>query len=93
MDLDLHTSIHWPPEYFARTRFNVEDIWHRAVKVDFGGIPAMAMSPEHLVVYTCADLAVNHRFAHLLKFRDLFEVISKCPVDFEESCSGRNGGV
>ncbi len=84
VDLDLHTSIHWPPEYFTRTRFNADDIWHRAVKVDFNGIPAMAMSPEHLVVYICADLAVNHRFAHLLKFRDLFEVISKCPVDFEE---------
>ena len=52
--------------------------------IDFRGVPAAAMSPEHLVIYTCLDLAVNHRFAHLIKFRDLFEVFSRFPVDFGE---------
>lgn len=84
VDLDLHTSIHWPPEYFTRTRFDIGDVWSQAFEVSYEGIPAMAMSPEHQVIYTCADLAINHRFAHLIKFRDLFEVLSRCPVDFEE---------
>lgn len=84
VDLDLHTSIHWPPEYFARTRFDIGDVWSHAMDVAYDGTPALAMSPEHQVVYTCTDMAVNHRFAHLLKFRDLFEMFSRYPVDIEE---------
>ncbi len=84
VDLDLHTSIHWPREYFARTRFDATDIWRQASRIDFNGMPAMAMSPEHLVIYTCLDLAINHRFAHLLKFRDLYEILSRFTLDYDE---------
>lgn len=84
VDLDLHTSIHWPREYNRRACFVPDDIWLEATKIDFRGVPAMAMTPEHLVIYIYLDLAVNHRFAHLIKFRDLFEVFSRFPVDFDE---------
>lgn len=84
VDLDLHTSIHWPREYFARTRFDAADIWRQASRIDFTGVPSMAMSPEHLVIYTCLDLAVNHRFARLLKFRDLYEILSRFTLDYDE---------
>jgi hypothetical protein len=84
VDLDLHTSIHWPREYLKRTRFDPAAIWEQAAVIDFRGVPAAAMSPEHLVIYICLDLAVNHRFAHLIKFRDLFEAFSRFPVDFDE---------
>lgn len=84
VDLDLHTSIHWPREYFAKTRFDAADIWSQASRIDFNDVPAMAMSPEHLFIYTCLDLAVNHRFAHLLKFRDLFEILTRFTLDYDE---------
>ncbi len=86
VDLDLHLSIHWPREYERRTRFDPAGIWERASVIDFHGAPAAAMAPEHLVIYTCLDLAVNHRFARLIKFRDLFEIYRRFPVDHDELC-------
>ncbi len=84
VDVDLHVSIHWPKEYERRTRLNSEDFWACSRVEEMWGMPVAAMSPEHLVIFICLDLAVNHRFARLLSLRDLFEVFSAVSVDLDE---------
>ncbi len=84
VDVDLHISIHWPRDYFRRTSFRIEDIWSQASPSTYKGIAIQAMAPEHLFIYTALDLAINHRFARLIKFRDLFEILQKFQVDPEQ---------
>ncbi len=46
-------------------------------------MPSWAMSPEHLVITTLLDAAVNHRYARLIKFRDVLEITRRHEVDWE----------
>ena len=84
VDVDLHLSIHWPREYDRRTRFEPEDIWSCSREDQLWGLPITSMSPEHLVIFLCLDLAANHRFARLITLRDLLESLSAERVDFAE---------
>jgi len=43
-----------------------------------------ALSPEHLVITTLLDAAVNHRYARLVKFRDVLEILRGAEVDWGE---------
>ncbi len=86
VDVDLHVSIHWPRDYFRKTRFRVEEIWRHSSPSTLKGIAIQAMSPEHLVIYTALDLAINHRFARLINFRDLYEIFRRFQVNLEEVC-------
>jgi hypothetical protein len=87
VEVDLHVSMHWPREYFRRTRFNQADIWGCSREDELAGMPVTSMSPEHLLICTCLDLAMNHRFARLIALRDLFEMVSGTGIDFEEVSS------
>lgn len=84
VELDVHVGMHWPAEYERRTRFRAADLWRDAFPETLDGLPVWALRPEHLVATTLLDLAVNHRFARLVKFRDVLEIIGKSQPRWEE---------
>ncbi len=84
MEIDIHIGMHWPGEYERRTRFRSEDIWANAAPEELEGLRLWAMSPEHLVITTLLDAAVNHRYARLVKFRDAVETLRTAEVDWGE---------
>jgi len=84
VELDVHVGMHWPAEYERRTLFRASDLWRHASPEILDGVPIWALRPEHLVLTTLLDLAVNHRFARLIKFRDVLEIISKETLDWDE---------
>lgn len=83
VEVDVHVGMHWPAEYEKRTRFRASDLWEHAFPELLEGIPIWAMRPEPLVAITLLDLAVNHRFARLIKFRDVMEIITTYPLDWD----------
>jgi hypothetical protein len=87
MEIDIHVGMHWPEEYFLRTRFRSEDLWTEVSPEIVEGTPAWSLSPVHLVITTLLDVAVNHRYARLVKFRDLCEILRKVELDWEEMVS------
>jgi len=94
MEIDIHIGMHWPEEYERRTKFRSADLWSQAAPEEVEGMRFWAMSPEHLLVTTFLDVAVNHRYARLVKFRDVLEILRKDGVDWakvEEHC--RHWGV
>jgi len=84
MEIDIHVGMHWPKEYFKRTRFRSEDLWSEAVKDETDDLTTWAMSPAHLVITTLLDLAVNHRYARLIKFRDIVEAVRATEVEWDK---------
>ena len=76
--------MHWPKEYSRKTGFRSEDIWSNAAEDKIDGLSVWAMSPAHLLITTFLDCAVNHRYARLIKFRDIIEVIRKADMDWDE---------
>jgi hypothetical protein len=43
-----------------------------------------ALCPEHQVITTLLDVAVNHRYARLVKFRDVLEILCTAEMDWGE---------
>jgi hypothetical protein len=84
MEIDIHVGMHWPREYESRTRFLPEDLWSEAFPEEIEGMPLWALSTEHLIVTTLLDVAVNHRYARLIKFRDVLEIARAAEVDWEK---------
>ena len=84
MEIDIHIGMHWPKEYSRKTSFRSEDIWSDAAEDEIDDLPVWAMSPAHLVITTLLDCAVNHRYARLIKFRDIIEVIRSAELDWDE---------
>jgi hypothetical protein len=84
MEIDIHIGMHWPEEYESRTAFRREDLWSYASRQELEGMPAWVLSTEHLVVTTLLDVAVNHRYARLVKFRDVLEIVRRGGVDWDE---------
>lgn len=84
VEVDVHVGMHWPAEYEKRTRFRASDLWEHAFPELLDEIPIWALRPEHLVATTLLDLAVNHRFARLIKFRDVLEIISISPLAWDD---------
>lgn len=85
MEIDIHTGMHWPGEYESRTSFRSEDLWSYSSRHEVEGMPAWVLSPEHLIITTFLDVAVNHRYARLVKFRDILEILSGTEVDWAET--------
>ncbi|MBC7229624.1 MAG: nucleotidyltransferase family protein [Actinobacteria bacterium] len=83
MEIDVHIGMHWPAEYERRTSLRVSDIWDRALEEESGALSFSAMCPEHLAITTLLDLAVNHRYARLVKFRDLLEILRSRELDWD----------
>jgi len=89
MEIDIHIGMHWPEEYERRTGFRSADLWSHAAPEQAEGLRFWAMSPEHLLITTFLDAAVNHRYARLVKFRDIIEILRTSDVDWdrvEEFC-------
>jgi hypothetical protein len=84
MEIDIHIGMHWPEEYEHRTSFRSEDLWSSAAAEEVEGMRLWALSPEHLVITTLLDVAVNHRYARLVKFRDVLEILRTAEVDWVE---------
>ena len=84
MEIDIHIGMHWPEEYERRTAFRCEDIWSYAAHEEVEGMSIWAMSPEHLLITTLLDVAVNHRYARLVKFRDVLEIMLATDPDWRE---------
>lgn len=83
VELDVHVGMHWPAEYERRTRFRASDLWKYAFPESLDGLPIWALRPEHLVATTLLDIAVNHRFARLVRLRDVMEIIGKTSPDWD----------
>jgi hypothetical protein len=51
--------------------------WNRARSTDFGGLRALTLSPEDLLLHLCMHASVHHRFADvgLKSFVDMAEVV------------------
>lgn len=81
-EVDVHVDMHWPEEYRRRTRFRLSEVWEGSRPENWEGFPVRTMQPEHLLVFTLLDLACNHRYARLVKFRDLLEITSSEHVDW-----------
>lgn len=84
MEIDIHIGMHWPAEYERRASFRASDIWDEAVAERAEGGAFLAMRPEHLVITTLLDVAVNHRYARLVKFRDVMEVLRSRELDWDK---------
>lgn len=84
MEIDIHIGMHWPEEYHRRTRFSGGDLWAQASPQEVEGLRVWGLCPEHLVITTLLDVAVNHRYARLIKFRDVIEVLRTEEVDWQE---------
>jgi len=84
MEIDIHIGMHWPEEYERRTGFRAEDLWSTAAREEVEGMQLWALSPEHLIVTTLLDVAINHRYARLVKFRDILEILRAAEVDWGE---------
>lgn len=84
VEVDVHVDMHWPEEYHRRTNFRVSDVWGGSQWETWEGFPVKVIRPEHLFVTILLDLACNHRYARLIKFRDLMEIIASSFVDWEE---------
>ncbi|NPV60702.1 MAG: hypothetical protein HPY75_13725 [Actinobacteria bacterium] len=84
MEIDIHVGMHWPAEYERRTSFRASDIWDEAVAERVEGMAFLAMRPEHLVITTLLDVAVNHRYARLVKFRDVIETLRSRDLDWNK---------
>lgn len=82
MEIDIHVGMHWPQEYFQRTAFVSEDLWSHAQPEPLDGITSWGMIPAHLVITTLLDLSINHRYARLIGFRDLLEILAKIQLDW-----------
>jgi hypothetical protein len=87
MEVDIHIGMHWPEEYFQRTNLIPEDLWAEASPLDVEGQPAWGMSREHLVATTLLDVAINHRYARLIKFRDLYEILHDTVIKWDAMIS------
>jgi hypothetical protein len=83
MEIDIHIGMHWPGEYERRTAFRAQDLWTAASPEEVEGMRLWALSPEHLVITTMLDVAVNHRYARLVKFRDVLEITRRVDVDWD----------
>ncbi len=83
MEIDVHVGMHWPEEYDRRTSFRARDIWEKASPEEADGLAFLAMCPEHLVITTLLDVAINHRYARLVKFRDLLEILRSRDLDWD----------
>ena len=84
MEIDIHIGMHWPEEYESRTSFRAEDLWSNAVPEEVEGMRLWALCPEHQVITTLLDVAVNHRYARLVKFRDVLEILCTAEMDWGE---------
>ncbi|MBN2026745.1 MAG: nucleotidyltransferase family protein [Actinobacteria bacterium] len=84
MEIDIHIGMHWPEEYELRTGFRSADLWSHAAPEEAEGLRFWAMCPEHLLITTFLDVAVNHRYARLVKFRDVLEILRAAGVDWDE---------
>ncbi|MDY6794928.1 MAG: nucleotidyltransferase family protein [Actinomycetota bacterium] len=82
MEIDIHVGLHWPQEYFRRTSLRPEDLWSEACPYNYEGTVTWSMSLEHLVITTLLDVAINHRYALLIKFRDIVEIMHKMDIDW-----------
>lgn len=83
-EIDIHVGMHWPEEYSRRTRFRAEDLWSRASPRLVESMHVWALCPEHLLITTLLDAAVNHRYARLIKFRDALEILRSMEMDWDE---------
>jgi hypothetical protein len=84
MEVDIHIGMHWPEEYHRRTGLRTEELWSQASEGEAGGQHCWRLSPVHLAITTLLDVAVNHRYARLIKFRDMLELCRKCSLDWNE---------
>ncbi|OFW59073.1 MAG: hypothetical protein A2W01_04255 [Candidatus Solincola sediminis] len=83
MEIDIHIGMHWPEEYFRRTAFKGQELWGEARRMTLDGLTCWGMSPVHLIITTLLDVSINHRYARLIKFRDLIEVLRKEDLDWD----------
>jgi hypothetical protein len=71
----LPVDLHWDllsSESFARgSRVTVDEVWERAVSVDFSGVPGVTLSDEDLLVYLALHLAVHHACSGLIWLLDI----------------------
>jgi len=52
---------------------DMDGFWSRARSADFGGVPALILSPEDLLLHLCLHFSANHRFS-ILEMRNLCDI-------------------
>ncbi len=82
--IGLHRLLGCSKRYRA-TKIEIEDIWAESRLTQFGDMPMYEMRIEHLLIYLCLHLSVQHDFDCLFWTRDLKEVIdgSNENIDWE----------
>jgi hypothetical protein len=65
----------------------MEGFWDRARSVDLGGLKALTLSPEDLLLHLCLHFSANHRFS-ILEMRNLCD-ISETIKRYQRRSTGR----
>jgi hypothetical protein len=75
----INLEIHWqfPPGklYKRLTKVNMEEIWNQSSIIKINNMPFYQMRAEHLLIYLCLHLSIQHKFTRLIWLRDLKETL------------------
>jgi hypothetical protein len=71
--IDLHWSLFDSPYY--QRRIAMDWFWQTAEPATIGGVPALVLGPEALLVHLCGHLALHHAALGLLWWNDIAEVL------------------
>lgn len=66
LPLDLHWELLTHPGVAPAGVIDTREVWDRAVKVEWWNRPALALSPEDLLIYLALHWAIHHAFAGLI---------------------------
>jgi hypothetical protein len=73
--IDLHWSLFDSPYY--QRRVAMDWFWESAESSSIGGVPALVLGPEALLVHLCGHLALHHAALGLLWWNDIAEVLTQ----------------
>jgi hypothetical protein len=57
--LEIHFNVAKPP---VSDRFNIDELWDRAQRIDLQGMEALTLSPEDLLLHLCIHTSIDNGF-------------------------------
>jgi hypothetical protein len=79
--IELHWQLANLPAYLPRLA--VDDLWRRAVPIQFAGLPVHGLSSSDELRYLCFHYAAQHQSARLIWLVDIAEMVNTLPVGWE----------
>jgi len=79
--IELHWQLANLPAYLPRLA--VEDLWRRAVPIQFAGLPVHGLSPSDELRYLCFHYAAQHQSERLIWLVDIAEMVNTLPAGWQ----------